>query len=244
MDARVISRRVEVDKSIAPSAVCGEIYATELVEVPVSVPAEDIRWLDRETMHRCRRSTVDDANAHDAEVRAVIANGDGGTWPGCIARIEAELDQATRTATVVVYVENPPPASDRPRLELNTYCEVTLLGRRVEQAYYLPRTAVLPEQEVYVIDKLAAEPYTGREANPGEAGRLAQRKIKVARFAAEQAMILPGGGLQPGDRVVLEYLARPILGQQMIALDRHDRTTETSLSPKASAPKPSREEGR
>lgn len=242
--ARVISRRVEVDETVAPSAVCGEIYATELIEVPVSVPAEELRWLCPRVLGRSTEGMTDDPNAFDAEVRAVTINGEGTTWLGRINRIEAELDQATRTATVVVWVRNPAPGSDRPQLELNTYCEVTLLGRSVEKAFYLPRAAVLPGQEVFLIDTPVDDANTPRGADEADAGRLVRRKIEVARFAAEQAMVLPAGGLRQGDRVVQEYLARPVLGQSMIALERRDEAADSASTDPAATSTPPSAEGR
>jgi RND family efflux transporter MFP subunit len=199
---------VEVGERVTAGAVCGEIYGTDVMELPVSVPAADLGWIDAELLEQCKRG-----EAAEGLIPARVRWSDPGsgrteTWEGCVRRVEAGLEAETRTATLVVCVANPAPfgnaANDKPMLDVNMFCRVIVLGKRLEKVFLLPRTAVLPGQEVYVVND----------------GRLKRRAVRVARMNRDEAMVLPGGGLEEGMRVVIGPVARPVPGMQVRAVDR------------------------
>ncbi len=209
---RILRSEVDLGERVQAGTAYVELYATDVMEVPVSIAAADLRWLDPDSVQRCRMGApLPPSPPPDALVQwTAAANGPPATWPGCVGRIEAGLEAETRTAMVVIYVNNPPPDSDAPLLDLNMFCRVRIQGRRVERAFLLPRSAVLPEQQVYVV----------------EDGRLQTRDVDVARYTGETAMILPGGGLEAGDRVVLQYLPKPIPGMRVRVEDEESTTTQ------------------
>ena len=83
------------------------------------------------------------------------------------------------------------------------FCKVTVLGRKLPEVYILPRQAVLPGGTVYMVAD----------------GRLAKQPVKVGRFSGDEAMILPGGGINRGDRVVINTIAKPVIGMTVEAVD-------------------------
>lgn len=198
---RVLSCTMEVGERIQAGQSCGEIYGTRDMEVPVSIRAGELKWLDRST-----------------QAQAVVqwlrpGNGEPVIWQGYVGRIEAGLEAQTRTAVVVIYVKNPAPttgpaadkpgADDRPMLDLNMFCKVRIMGKTLPKLYLLPRQAVLPDGKVYVVAD----------------GKLAVRDVTVARYADDRAMILPGGGISEGDRVVSGYIPKPVPGMRVQAID-------------------------
>ena len=223
---RVLSRLVEVGERVLAGANCGEIYGTDIMEVPVSISAGDLQWLDRESIELQQQGT----GASQAEpIAAQVSWTRPGTlqsvtWDGCVERIEAGLEAETRTATLVVRVVNskgngssgagpssvspaagdgPPPNDGKPMLEMNMFCDVTVLGKKLPRFYVLPRRAILPDGNVYVVVD----------------GRLEKRSVRVARLIGEQATILPDGGLQDGDRVVTGPIPAPVVGMAVEAVD-------------------------
>lgn len=242
-NARVARCQLDVGDWVAKGQVVGEIYATGIMEVPVSVPAADLRWLDPGCLDACRIAAggtttqpapgVDVALPEDpsrritAQVRWTQGpEGISATWPGCVGRVEAGLDERTRTATVVVYVVNEA-GSGQPLLDRNWFCEVTIDGKVLPEAFVLPRKAILPDESVYYVD---AE------------NRLRRKRIQIARYGRDTAVILPDGGLSAGDRVILQHVAKPVIGMTVTPLDELPTSTgpvttgPASAGPDATAP--------
>ena len=178
----------------------GEIYATGTMEIPVSVAAEDLQWLDRSAMTQGRK-----ANEKDKTVR-VTWHGkgpDARTWRGYVDRIEAGLVARTRTAVLVVRVDNDP--SDRDKaLDINMFCHVTIPGVKVGKVFVLDRKVIHFERVdhedidsdgyVYVVVK----------------GKLVPRGVKVIRLAAREAIVRTDGTLREGDLVLTSTLGNPM----------------------------------
>ena len=195
---RVIGCQIERGEHVQVGQVCGEIYGTRVMEIPVSIPAGDLAWIDAAALQGSGR----DAAAAGKLTAQVRWTGGERTieWLGRVDRIEAGLEARTRTARLVVVVDNSAqPKSPGAMLDLNMYCEVIVRARTVPAAFVLPRSAVLPDGRVYV----------------AAAGKLALREVAVARYTDDEAMILPGGGLSEGDRVIVTPLARPVIGMRV-----------------------------
>jgi multidrug efflux pump subunit AcrA (membrane-fusion protein) len=205
VNGRVLEVTGDVGERVQAGQSCGEVYGTEIIEVPVSLAAEDLQWLDSEALRRCR---LREGAPENGEIRAQVTwsntdNGRNWQWPACVGRIEAGLEARTRTATVVLYVQNPPADSNQPQLDLNMFCKAVIYGRTLDEAFLLPRSALQEGNRVYL-----AEP------DPDKPGhfRLAERQVRIERFSGSTALVLPGSGLATGERVILSYLPKPVLG--------------------------------
>lgn len=206
---RVLTEDIATGERVNRGQVCGELYRMDVMEVPVSIPAGDLRWIGR--------AGGDDAVVADPgkgpEVVVQWQEGDDDqpvAWTRAwVDRVEPGLDPATRTATLVVQVRNDPNAlvsafamldrNGKPPLDVNMFCRVTMRGVKVPRAFLLPRSAIRPDGTVYIV----------------EDGRLAQRQVRVARFSGDEAMVLPGGGIEEGMRVICQPLGRPVLGMKL-----------------------------
>jgi len=225
---RVLSRLVEVGERVLAGANCGEIYGTDIMEVPVSISAGDLQWLDRESIDLFKqgRHLPSDESVR-AEVRWLGQGlGQSVTWQGYLERIEAGLEAETRTATLIVRVINPQSGSARPSndgkpmLEMNMFCKVTVFGKKLSKVYVLPRRAILADGSVYVVVD----------------GRLEKRQIDVSRLAGEEAMILPGGSLDDGDRVVTGPIPAPVVGMAVEAADSTDDLQKKPMTAQPESP--------
>jgi multidrug efflux pump subunit AcrA (membrane-fusion protein) len=227
---RIISSGVEVGDDVQAGKVCGEMYGTEQMEIPVSIPSSELRWLDPAAMRACIEFGGSDENPPC--IPAAVEWAEAGTdrvvtWEGFVCRIEAGLEAQTRTATLVVLVDNrqqpPPPAGEAPTLlDLNMYCKVAITGKTIPRAYLLPREAIQNGRFVYLAEKAEEAEGAENKAPPGgepasnpEAFRLARRDVRIARYTDGTALLLPDGGLTDGDRVILNVLAKPVLGMRL-----------------------------
>ena len=225
-NGRVINCPLEVGEHVQAGQACGAIYATDVMEVPVPLPAGDMDWIGQ---------TARTAAAITAEVvwQASPAS-QPKRWAGRVSRIEAGLAAQTRTATVVVKVVNPPADADEAMLDINMFCRVTIHGLTLPEVFLLPRRAIQPDGSVYVITDVKPTE-TATQPAGGAAklvGRLTRRPVRVIRYSDGEAMILPDGGLAAGDRVVLDYLPKPVIGMAVHPVDhRHDTNQAPRTQP-------------
>lgn len=202
---RIKTWDVPVDQVLQAGRAYGEIYATGVMEVTVPVLAKDLQWLDVASLTGdggtvAGKRILAEVTWQGAggETKRVWKNGGGeagGAPKVYVDRIEAGLKERTRTAVLVVRVENDP-ADRAGALDINMFCSVTITGKRESSVFVMPRSAVDPEGQVWVV----------------AGGKLSRRSVKVIRFTADQAIIRTGGELKEGDRVVTSYLAKATKG--------------------------------
>jgi multidrug efflux pump subunit AcrA (membrane-fusion protein) len=210
---RVIRCTLETGEYVQAGVACGELYGIEAMEIPVSVPASDLEWIDPRHLATCQfcaglrdSSETESHGGIRVDVEWDSPGGNGGKrpmWEGCVDRIEAGLQAQTRTATLVVRVDNPSPQqasqTGTRMLDINMFIRATIHGKTIPRAFILPRSAVQDDGTVYVVDE----------------GTLQVREVQVARFTDDQAMLLPGSGIREGDRVVLNYIPKPVVGMHV-----------------------------
>lgn len=211
---RIISSDIDKGTYVQTGEVCGEMYATDVMELPISILASELRWIDRQAV---------DTEGLPAEVTwSEPGTGRTYTWQGRVERIES-AEATTRLPRLVVMVDNTKqPTNDSDvdmMLDINMYCRVVVKGVTVDKAYLIPRSAVLAGSSVYLAKP---DPETGYQ--------LEQRDVRVARYTDGMAMILPGGGLNDGDRVVLSTVPKPVVGMDILV---QESTPEARPEPPA-----------
>lgn len=227
---RTLSRNVEEERPVAANAVCGVVYATDTMEVPISIDARDLRWLDPEHLGACERGRELPRGRIPASVRwtgdwrrepAAIeadesperpetrpATRPDGTpampdrimWPGCVNRIEAGLDPETRTVTLVVQVGNP--SLDRP--DATQRADAGAINMLDPQMYCKVTVSGRVLDEAFLLPREALR--QDGTVFVAENGRLVAREVEVARKMGERMLILPNAGIAEGDRVVVTPL--------------------------------------
>ena len=196
-DGRVLSRNVDVGQFVSPGVPLGRIYAVDYAEVRLSIPHDELAYLDFSLRFR-----------DEIELRyqpEVLLSGDfaGGhhTWPGRIVRVEGQIDPLTRMINLVARVPGPydrSPNSDRPPLVVGLFVEAEILGQIARQVAVLPRSALRGSDRVLVID--------------GE-DRLHFREVGLLR--AETNSVLIQHGLEEGERVCLSPLDAVVEGMKV-----------------------------
>jgi RND family efflux transporter MFP subunit len=179
-DGRVLRADVDEGQFLAAGVAVGSLYATDMAEVTVPVADADLAWI-----------TV--GKRDKAGVPVVVSAEFAGArhhWPGRAVRLGGAVDDRSRLVPVVVEIPNPyRREGDRPALVEGMFVEVEFTAPPPDGAVVIPRTALRPGDQVWVVD---------------EEGRLDIRNIRVARAGVEQAVVTEG--LTVGERVCVSNL--------------------------------------
>lgn len=119
------------------------------------------------------------------------------SWKGRFSRPDAAVDQKTRTAGVIVAVDDPYKKiipGKRPPLVRNMYCEVEISGKPVPNTIVIPRSSLHGDM-VYLVNK---------------DNRLVRRK--VTKGISQSDFYVIKKGLTPGDRLIVSDIIPAIEG--------------------------------
>lgn len=202
-DGQVVTSTLDLGEFVQAGREVATLYDTSAVEIPLTMPLDDLRWLSSLSPETLRQAYRAPASVEPLLPAATVywqRDHGGASWQGRVLRWEAGLDEKTRTMTLVVEVRDPwktfrPGA--QPPLQPGMFCEVEITAQTVPQAALLPRTALRDHHTVFLVQD----------------GVLAVRQVQVLRLLRDQVIIT--GGLQPGDRVIVSPLGTPVIGMQL-----------------------------
>ena len=152
-DGYVRDESVDLGQFVTAGQAVGRIFATDAVEVVVPLPDTSVALIPG----------LWDLRAGDAEqqvpARVTARHGDDNhTWEGYVDRAEVSLDKQTRTIDVVVRVPDPfsrevssNGAGATPPLLVGKFVEVAIEGLVSEAYYRVPRAALQPGNEIWVV---------------------------------------------------------------------------------------------
>lgn len=191
---RVRKAMVDVGQYVMIGQALAEAYATDVAEVRLPIPAEDLAFLELPMLHE------GDSKPHGRAEVTLAADfaGRRHEWHGVIERTEGEIDRRTRQLTAVGRVESPYAAGgkeDRPPLKVGMFVQATIIGRTFEDVVTLPRSALRPGDVVMVLDK---------------EDRLQFRTVSLLR--STRTNVLVRSGLAAGERVCISPLEAPVEG--------------------------------
>jgi len=180
-DGRVLDTAIDAGQFIRSGTALGNIYATDIAEVTVSIADDDLAWI-----------TVN-YEASDGGVPVDVSADFAGAehhWKGRAVRLGGAVDSHSRLVSVVVEIPNPYERSgNRPPLIEGMFVDVLFSSEPPAGSVVMPRTALRPGNQVWVID---------------EKRKLRIRQVQVARAGIDQAIITDG--LASGDRICTSNL--------------------------------------
>jgi membrane fusion protein, multidrug efflux system len=180
-----------------------------VLEIQVPLDSRDVRqWL------QFRAAGPSTAGAWFGEPEAVTCkirwteDKQGHVWHGMLHRV-VTFDQKTRTVTVAVRVASQDALSGDKQLPLveGMFCEVEIPGRKLENAFQVPRSAVSFKNTVFMAKNR----------------RLKTIPVEVARVDNDYAYIT--GGLSNGDRVITTRLVDPLENARLEILNEEKTVT-------------------
>jgi RND family efflux transporter MFP subunit len=139
-NALVVERNVSLGAYVQPSTAVAVLYSTERVEVKVDLSAKD--WLNLPNFNL--------EKSNDLPVKLLNVEGKS-SWDGRILRVEQHLDGDTRQRALVVAVDKP--LDQQPALYPGTFLKVQVDGRRVDQLWKLPSSALSQRGEIWYVTK-------------------------------------------------------------------------------------------
>nr|MEE4269147.1 efflux RND transporter periplasmic adaptor subunit [Candidatus Krumholzibacteria bacterium] len=140
-DGRVLDAAADVGQYLRAGNSIGTIYATDMAEISVPVPDEDLAWIRLDA---------------DQPVPVVITAefaGQQHTWAGRAVRLGGAIDARSRLVPVIVEVDSPYEKSgDRPPLAEGMFVEAIFQGQPDPGAVVIPRSALRPGNVVWAVD--------------------------------------------------------------------------------------------
>ncbi|WP_456434365.1 efflux RND transporter periplasmic adaptor subunit [Thermosulfuriphilus sp.] len=192
-DGLVLKAQVDLGQYVRPGEILAEIYASQEVEIGVSLSLEELRWIKVPGLN------VPFGQGSKATV-FVKPFAEKVSWPAEVVRVAAQADEKTRLLTVFVRVKGP--FDRRPPLLPGLFAEVRFKGRSLKGAFILPRRALHYAEDgdwmVYVVD---------------DKGILHLREVEVARIEPERVVITKG--LASGEKVVVSRLSGAVEGMRV-----------------------------
>ncbi|PEN13133.1 efflux transporter periplasmic adaptor subunit [Longibacter salinarum] len=150
-DGIVRSRQATRGSYVGPGTPIATVYATDAVEIVVSLPSSKAQLIDELWSANQQLSP--------SKLPATVSSDFGGqsfTWDGYVDRVEGAVDAQTRTIDVVVRVQNPydpmptvasqrsegPGTKGRPPLSIGKFVSVDIQAQRDANYVVIPRNAL------------------------------------------------------------------------------------------------------
>jgi len=201
-DGRLISTQVDVGQYVMPGTSLGQAFSTDKVEVRIPLSDSQLASLGLPIGY------VAGADGGPTVLLSAMVAGSRHTWNGKMVRLDAAIDSNTRMVFGTVEVLAPYTLNRSEQgmpLAVGLYVDATIQGRRVSDAYMIPRDALRAGNKVFVVN---------------DAGRLEIREVIVAHSTATEAIV--SSGLAIGERVVVSSIRNAIPGMSLEAMDSMD----------------------
>ena len=189
-NAVVVNESVDVGQVVNSASQAAMLVGTDRARVQVQVPVEQLAHIEIPGLRGAEAGSK-------AWVRQALGNGEGVERPAEVHRLVGQLDQQTRSATLVLMVDSPQSGEGLPLLP-GAYVSVQIEGTPVQDAVRLNRSSVYDGNVVWLV-------------NPE--GRLERRTVEIGFRGADDVYVV--GGLERGERVVTSALSMPLSGTRV-----------------------------
>ena len=176
-DGWVLERAIEVGQHVNVGQQLGSIYRFGKLDIEVRIPAKDFKWLPA-------------GLGRDTSVAADVLYENAGQhyiWQGHVARVKAMMDERTRTLPMVIEVDESATGGQKKnsfRLRPGMFVTIKIRGKKIDQAFVVPRHVVYPGDVVYTV----------------EDNYLKIKEVDILRSHKDSVIIT--GGLSEGELIV------------------------------------------
>ena len=198
-DGRVRNERVDVGQFVTRGQAVAGLYATDVAEVRLPIHDEELAYLELPL------SATENPHQPAVTLRAKFA-GARHSWEGKVVRTEGELDPKTRMINVIAQVDSPYEQEPKPPLAVGLFVEAEIFGRRLDDVFILPRSALQTNGQVYVI---------------GRDNRLQFRNVEILRILDEEVYVT--SGFQAGETICLSTLNNALEGMRVQPVTETER---------------------
>ena len=186
-NAMVRSKSVDRGSQVTAQESLAELVGTDAYRVQTSLPVDRLEWIDVPVQ------------AGDPASKARIIYGKGYECSGTVIRLMGDLAAEGRMARILVEVADPlgfnASNQDRTPLLIGEYVRVKIIGRKLDNIFQIPRTALKDNSSIWIV---------------GENQTLEIRKVRPVWRDAD--VVLLKDGLKPGEQLIVSDLPAPVEG--------------------------------
>lgn len=185
---RILEQFVDVGQYVTPGTQLARIYAIDYAEIRLPLTEKQRGMIDLPRLYR-----GESEQNYQGPKAAISANigGKSYQWQGRVMRTEGSVDRSTRQVYVIVQVDNPYARREdnRPPLEIGQFVTAKIQGRKMDDVFKLPRTAVQGKDTIMLVD---------------EQNRIQRKKIDV--LWETQDSLIVAEGLSAGEKLCTTYI--------------------------------------
>ncbi len=200
-DARVRETSLDVGDFASAGKSVGKIYDVSVLEVPVSLPVEDVRWAFRRIREVSFPRSQEEVKPFFPAAKVSWSQyGKKIEWKGRVSLVDSGLDESTRALTLVVEIPEPMKnwvPGEHPPLFVGMFVEVKIEGVTVPDVYVIPWAALRRQDHVYLLDE----------------GKLRIQKVEVVR--KDQDGVVIRSGISENARIILSSIPEPVSGMKL-----------------------------
>ena len=197
-DGRIKEKYADVGQMVgARQSQLARIYSTDTAEIRLPLALDQLSFLELPEAY----SNYVGVNSKPKVTLSAKYGGETHEWTGVIDRTEGAIDARTRLSYVVAQVERPYEKStrgERPPLKVGLFVEASIEGKRIENAFRIPRRALREGDVVYAVDKES---------------RILIKDVTVLQKGVDTVIVTDG--LSDGDRLCLTPLEYAVMGMQV-----------------------------
>ena len=197
---RVRTKNVDLGQSVsALGVVLADIYAIDYAEVILPLPQDDAWFLDK-------------SSGEVVTLTGRVGGKELASWQGEMDRSSGVVDASNRFLRMIVSVEDPYGLNGggvQEPLKIGQFINATIPGRAIEQAYELPREALLPGDMVLVVVPKA-----------GDLGNAVIERRTVTIIRKENDRVIVTEGLKDGEYVSVTRLQLYADGMEVTASEK------------------------
>ena len=200
-DARVRDTSLDAGDFAAAGQSVGKIYDVSVLEVPVSLPVEDARWVFRRNQGAAFPRSQEEVKPFLPTARVSWSQfGEKVEWRGLVSLVDSGLDESTRALTLVVEIPEPMKnwmPGEHPPLFVGMFVEVNIKGVTMPDVFVIPRAALRERDRVYLLDE----------------GILRIQKVEVIRKGQDGVVIR--NGVNENARIIISAIPDPVSGMRL-----------------------------
>lgn len=193
-DGLVRNEQVDLGQFVTRGQSIGTIYATDYVEVRLPIAADQLVYLG---LPFSTRGQISEAIRPPLTVAADFGNARL-MWEGELIRLEAEFDERSRMLYGVARLRMDINGIDALPVPVGMFVQAEIRGRKVENVFRLPRSAMRDNNQVLVVDS---------------DDRLNFRQVSILRLEHDEMLI--DGGLSDGELVCISPLQTVVDGMRV-----------------------------
>ncbi len=186
--ARIQENRIEVGTVVNSGEILCVLEDSKAVEIRTMIHRDLLAKLFQHP------ALINRFSNEKHELHANVTNVIGGkdyTWLGKVIRFEP-MDTSSYSIPLIVLVENPWENSQSPALQAGEFVKVTLQGRRIENAFTIPYSALREDNTLYVVKNQ----------------QLQIRSIKITDIVDD--LVIIEEGVEAGEEFIVSPISYPV----------------------------------